>query len=131
METNYSPRLHVELLMDLYGDNKDAKLKSAHLNHSMCLTSKRNKENCLWWLIKLHTMQTYGSVEVERHTFLTSVLDGDECLASRHDRFTSEKRTLTPTGWEGGCVPQPVWTRGQRQKSCPARKRNSEVQPVA
>jgi hypothetical protein len=44
----------------------------------------------------------YGGVEVQRHVFLTSVLDWGECLITRPGHFTPEERDLGPHligGW--------------------------------
>jgi hypothetical protein len=51
-------------------------------------------------------------VEVQLHSFLTSALDGGECLASRLDRFTP-----IPNQQEAGWAPEPVATFWRREKS--------------
>jgi hypothetical protein len=38
-------------------------------------------------------MQTYGKVEIQLHTFITSAVNGGEWLSSRPVNFTSEERT--------------------------------------
>jgi hypothetical protein len=48
-------------------------------------------------------MTAYGGVDVQIHIFLTSVLAGDEWLASRSGRFTPEERA-PGTDWIGGSV---------------------------
>jgi len=51
------------------------------------------------YLIKLHTMKTYGGMEVYPHAFLTSVLDGGEWSASHPGRFIPGEWGLPePTG---------------------------------
>jgi hypothetical protein len=42
--------------------------------------------------VKHHDMKTYWEVEVQLHVFLTSVLNGGECSASRRGRFTPDAR---------------------------------------
>jgi len=37
-------------------------------------------------------MKTYGEVELQLHTFLTSVVDEDEWTASGHGRFTPREK---------------------------------------
>jgi hypothetical protein len=49
-------------------------------------------------------MKTYGRVEVYTHGFVTSALEGGECLALRPDYFTPGKRapgTHWIVGWMG------------------------------
>jgi len=46
-------------------------------------------------------MKTYGGMELSRHTFLTSALDGGEWSVSRSGRFTPSERTVG-THWIGG-----------------------------
>jgi len=43
-------------------------------------------------------MKTYGGIEVEIHTFLTSALHGDKWSASRSGRFTTGERDPLPIG---------------------------------
>jgi hypothetical protein len=45
-------------------------------------------------------MKSYWGVQVKLHAFLTSPLDGSECLASRPGRFTPENRA-PGTHWIG------------------------------
>jgi hypothetical protein len=48
-------------------------------------------------------MKTHGRVEIQLHRFLTSVLDGGEWSASRHDHFATRERD-PDTHWIGGWV---------------------------
>jgi hypothetical protein len=48
-------------------------------------------------------MKTYGGAEVYSHSFLTSVLVGGECPASRLSSFIPEERA-TGSHWIGHCV---------------------------
>jgi hypothetical protein len=41
-------------------------------------------------------MKTYGEVDVQNHTFLTSALVGDEWSASCRSRFTPGKEPQVP-----------------------------------
>jgi hypothetical protein len=52
---------------------------------------------------KHYTMKTYWWLEVQRHAFLTSVLQGGEWSASRPGRFTAGERALG-IHWIGGWV---------------------------
>jgi hypothetical protein len=54
-------------------------------------------------LIKHHAMKTYGGVEVQLHTFLTSALVGGEWFVSRAGCFTPGERA-PGTHWERGRV---------------------------
>jgi hypothetical protein len=53
-------------------------------------------------LIKHHTMTMYGGMELELHTFLTSILDGGKQSGSCPGRLTPGKRALN-THWTGVC----------------------------
>jgi hypothetical protein len=52
------------------------------------MTTLKVKVNLSLCLTKHHATMTYWRVEVQLHAFLTSALDGVECLASRLGRFT-------------------------------------------
>jgi len=73
------------------------------------------------YLIKYHTMKTYGGVEVQLHSFITLALDGDEWSAWCPNHFTLQKRSWYPfhrrlaghqslsgcSGWEKKSLPLP------------------------
>jgi hypothetical protein len=54
-------------------------------------------------LTKHHAMKTYWRVDIQRHAFLTSALDGDEWSASRRGRFTRREQ-VPGTHWIGDWV---------------------------
>jgi hypothetical protein len=63
-------------------------------------------------LIKNHSTKTYVGVEIDLHTFLSTVLDGDEWSASRFARLTPRKRALVPILYG----PQSRFVRGTKRK---------------
>jgi hypothetical protein len=58
---------------------------------------------CVLNLTKHHAMKTYWEVEVQRHAFLTSTLEGGEWTASHPGRLTPGERA-SGTPWVGGWV---------------------------
>jgi hypothetical protein len=76
-------------------------------------------------------MKTYGVVEVELQSFLTSALDGDEWSVSRPDRFTPGEKA-PDTHWLGGWVETRAGLDAEDKKnlSAPAGIRTPVVQPV-
>jgi hypothetical protein len=67
-------------------------------------------------LIKRNAMKTYGGLEVQFHTFLTSELNGGYRSASRTGRFSPGERPPPEPIWQdAGWVPEPVWTRWRKE----------------
>jgi hypothetical protein len=50
--------------------------------------SAKEKKKLSLYLIKHHSMKTYGEVKVSNHAILTSAVYGGEWLVSRSGRFT-------------------------------------------
>jgi hypothetical protein len=85
-------------------------------------------------VFKYHAIRTYGEVETQLHTFVTSALEGGEWSASHTGYFTpGGKSYRSPLdGRLGGPHSQP--RRGDEEKKSlhfPCRELNLVVQPVA
>jgi hypothetical protein len=63
-----------------------------------------------------HAMKAYGGAKVQFSSFLTSVLDGDECLAFMHWPLYHQERTLTALEYETGSAPELVRRFYRREK---------------
>jgi len=55
-------------------------------------------------------MKTYWGVELQRHAFLTSALEGGEWSASHPGRFIPRETALSTIDYEVGWAPESVWT---------------------
>jgi len=76
-------------------------------------------------------MKTYEGMDVELYSFLTSLLDGSDWLASGAGRFIPGKRGLG-IYWIGGWL-VPIASMdavAQRKSLCPAGHRTPAVQPL-
>jgi len=73
-----------------------------------------------------------GVLEVQIHTFITSGLDGDECSASRLDRFTPRDKGPS-THWPGNWLGPRTDFDATAKRKIPATAGNRTpiVQPVA
>jgi hypothetical protein len=103
-------------------------LKVLHLKFSVYFSSPL----CL---TKHHAMKAYGGVDVYRHAFLTSALDGGEWSASRLGRFTPRERAHG-THWVGGWVGPKTVLDAMVKRKIPRPRRESNprtpiVQPIA
>jgi len=88
----------------------------SHLKADISLEVKRKT-------VPLYAMKSYGGVEVQLHSFLTSALDCSEWLTSRPGRFTP-----VPIEQEAGVGPRAgLDILGKREMSC--RYRNSNPGP--
>jgi hypothetical protein len=68
--------------------------------------------------VSLHAMEAHGERRYSSYSFMTSVIDGGERLASRPGRtFPLEKGPPVPIVQEAGWAPEPVWTQRLEQKS--------------
>jgi hypothetical protein len=73
-------------------------------------------------VLKHHDVETYGGVEVQRHTFLTSAVGGGEWLASSPDHFNPEERSPVPIGQEWSdivllCFPAIQYVAGTNERN--------------
>jgi hypothetical protein len=66
-----------------------------------CLNHKMTFREDYWSKFGLLYRTSVLAMEVERHSFLTSPLDGGECLVSCSSRFIPKERTLV-AHWIGG-----------------------------
>jgi hypothetical protein len=85
------------------------------------------------YLIKYHTMKTYGGVEVQLHAFLTLALDGGEWLASCPSSSILGKSPgihLTES-WVGPRNRMDTMAKRKKLFIAPARNQTPVVQPVA
>jgi hypothetical protein len=72
-------------------------------------------------------MKTYGGVQTKLETFLTSVLDGCEWLASCSSNCFTAGETAADIR-EVWWVPQSIWTQWRRQKSFTCTENQSLIQ---
>jgi len=73
-------------------------------------------------LTKYHAMKTYGGVEIQSHTLLTSELDGIEWSASRLAALPPGRRPRHPLN-RTPCRPQSRSERGNKEKISPCSSR--------
>jgi len=65
---------------------------------NLCLIKNHTIEDIFQSLIKYHTTKTYGRMETELHTFLSSAIDGGELSASHLGNFTPGKQHSISAG---------------------------------
>lgn len=68
-------------------------------------------------IVSLHATKPHGEMEVQLHSLLNTVLDGDKWSSSHPGRFKFGERTPVSFGLEAGRAPESDWTLWRRDKS--------------
>jgi hypothetical protein len=56
-------------------------------------------------VVSLHATNAHAGMDVQLHSLLNTVLEGEELSSSRPDRFALGERVPVPFGLETGCAP--------------------------
>jgi hypothetical protein len=92
------------------------------------MTSKYLSVKLSLCLTKHHAVKTYWGVEVQRHTFLTAALEGDEWSDSRPGRFTPGER-VPSSHWIGSWGGTRAGLDGVVKRQIPSPRRESTPPP--